>query len=776
MRTLTYQKQLFIPSVITLVVLFGVFALILQIAENRSIKEQSIHTLDVYKKEFKSSFNSQANSILALLDVMANVEGARDALQEQNRLKLNGLFQEFYQKLRRSQGITHFYFHSPELVNIIRLHNVDRYGDQINRQTSLRSSMKKRSSFGFELGVLGTFTLRAVAPIYADNELIGYIELGKEIEDIAADISNAFDLNWAVLIDKSFLVEEDWKAGMAVLGRSANWNQFQTVVISSSSFTEMPPELNQESIAALNNGQSLLSFDSAWRIGVIPLEDMNRNKVGWLLIYIDETEALLTSTERDQIFLLLLVILISFLLIIIWKVLGKADEQVTQNQAQLHHMAHHDELTGLPNRKFFYERLSHALDRSKRHHKQLAVLFIDLDNFKDVNDMLGHDTGDEVLRYVAKQLRPLTRKADTLARNSGDEFVILIEDVKDTHDCSIVAQKISDRFSAPLHLSNQDVDVTASIGIATFPNDGKSCDELMANADSAMYLAKEMGKNSFYFYNKKIAEATQRRIKLENGIRSGLIEERFSLVYQPQMNLLTGKISGVEALLRWQDPEMGFVSPVEFIPVAENIGAIHELGKFVLFEACKQAREWLDHGYEFGKIAVNLSVRQLQSQDFVPSVQDALQQYRLPAELLTIEVTESLLMTNMDDSIQQLEAIRKIGVTISIDDFGTGYSSLSQLKSLPIQTLKIDRSFISDLPGDESDVVITKTIISMASNLGLDTVAEGVETIEQANFLKENNCVIIQGYLYSKPLSSTAIRSLFLSHKNTYAHTSVLIN
>ncbi|MGH1430045.1 MAG: EAL domain-containing protein [Neptuniibacter sp.] len=776
MRTQTYQKQLFIPSVITLVVLFGVFALILQIAENRSIKQQSIYTLDVYKKEFQSSFNSQANSILALLEVMINVEGARDALKEQNRLKINGLFQEFYQKLRRSQGITHFYFHSPELVNIVRLHNIDRYGDQINRQTSLRSSQTQRPSFGFELGVLGTFTLRAVAPVYANNELIGYIELGKEIEDIASDMSNAFDLNWAVLIDKNFLVEEDWKAGMEVLGRSANWNQYQTAVISSSSFTEIPPELNQKTISALKNGHSLISYDSAWRVGVIPLQDMKKNQVGWLLIYIDETEALLTSTERDQIFLLLLVILISFLLIIIWKVLGKADEQVTRNQAQLHHMAHHDELTGLPNRKSFYETLDRAIRRSKRHRKSLAVLFIDLDNFKDVNDMLGHDTGDEVLRYVAKRLGPLMRKTDTLARNSGDEFVVLLDGVKDEHDCSAIAQKISDEFSAPLHLNTQAVEVTASIGITTFPKDGKSCDELMVNADSAMYLAKEMGKNSFYFYNKKIAEATQRRIKLENGIRSGLVEGRFSLVYQPQMNLLTGEISGVEALLRWQDPEMGSVSPVKFIPVAENIGAIQELGKFVLFEACKQACEWLDHGYEFGKVAVNLSVRQLQSQDFVPTVQEALQKYHLPAELLTIEVTESLLMAHIEDSIQQLEAIRKIGVTISIDDFGTGYSSLSQLKSLPIQTLKIDRSFISDLPGDESDVVITKTIISMASNLGLDTVAEGVETIEQANFLKENNCVIIQGYLYSKPLSSSAIRSLFLSHSNTYAHTSVLLS
>ena len=221
---------------------------------------------------------------------------------------------------------------------------------------------------------------------------------------------------------------------------------------------------------------------------------------------------------------------------------------------------------------------------------------------------------------------------------------------------------------------------------------------------------------------------------------------------------------------------MGFVSPVEFIPVAENIGAIQEIGKFVLFEACKQAREWLDHHYEFGKIAVNLSVRQLQSQDFVPSVREALNQFHLPAEMLTIEVTESLLMTHMDDGIEQLRALRKLGVTISIDDFGTGYSSLSQLKALPIQTLKIDRSFISDLPGDESDVVITKTIISMACNLGLDTVAEGVETIEQANFLKENNCVTIQGYLYSKPLTSSGIRSLFLSHSKDYAHSSVLFS
>lgn len=775
MQTKIIQKQLFLPAVITLLLLFGVFALILQVAENRSIQEQSQHTLEVYKKEFENSFNSQANSILALLNVMTNVDGAREALENRERLKLNGLFQEFYQKLRRTQGITHFYFHSPELKNLIRLHDVERYGDTIQRETSLRARRTQRPSFGFELGVLGTFTLRAVAPVYLDNQLVGYIELGKEIEDIAADISNTFDLDWAVMIDKSYLVATDWKAGMQVLGRSAKWNQYPDVVISASSYTHAP-ELHDAFISALNDESKLLSLNDTMRVGVIPLQDMKRNKVGWLLIFIDETEALRTSSVRDQFYLLFLGMMISLLLLIIWKVLGRADDQVIRNQEKLHHMAHHDELTGLPNRKFFYERLSHAIDLSARHNRQLAILFIDLDNFKDVNDMLGHDTGDEVLQCVAERLRPHLRKDDTLARNSGDEFVILMEDIKDEHDCGIVAEKIGDEFNRALKLSQQSVDLTASIGVAIFPQDGNCADDLMANADSAMYLAKEMGKNRYYFYNKKIAEATQRRIKLENGIRNALQEGRLSLVYQPQINLITEKISGVEALLRWQDPEMGFVSPVEFIPVAENIGAIQEIGKFVLFEACKQAREWLDHHYEFGKIAVNLSVRQLQSQDFVPSVREALNQYSLPAEMLTIEVTESLLMTHMDDSIEQLRALRKLGVTISIDDFGTGYSSLSQLKALPIQTLKIDRSFISDLPGDESDVVITKTIISMACNLGLDTIAEGVETIEQANFLKENDCVTIQGYLYSKPLTSSGIRSLFLSHSKDYAHSSVLFS
>ncbi|MGB0282284.1 MAG: putative bifunctional diguanylate cyclase/phosphodiesterase [Neptuniibacter sp.] len=775
MQTKIIQKQLFLPAVITLLLLFGVFALILQVAENRSIQEHSQHTLEVYKKEFENSFNGQANSILALLNVMTNVEGAREALEKQERLKLNGLFQEFYQKLRRTQGITHFYFHSPDLRNLIRLHDVGRYGDTIQRETSLRAQRTQRPSFGFELGVLGTFTLRAVAPVYLDNQLVGYIELGKEIEDIAADISNTFDLDWAVMIDKSYLVETDWKAGMQVLGRSAKWNQYPDVVISASSYTHAP-ELHDAFISGLNDESKLLSLNDTMRVGVIPLQDMKRKKVGWLLIFIDETEALRTSSVRDQFYLLFLGMIISLLLLIIWKVLGRADDQVIRNQEKLHHMAHHDELTGLPNRKFFYERLSHAIDLSTRHNRQLAVLFIDLDNFKDVNDMLGHDTGDEVLQCVAEHLRPHLRKDDTLARNSGDEFVILMEDIKDEHDCGVVADKIGDEFNRALKLSQQSVDLTASIGVAIFPQDGDCADDLMANADSAMYLAKEMGKNRYYFYNKKLAEATQRRIKLENGIRNALQEGRFSLVYQPQINLITEKISGVEALLRWQDPEMGFVSPVEFIPVAENIGAIQEIGKFVLFEACKQAREWLDHHYEFGKIAVNLSVRQLQSQDFVPSVREALNQFNLPAEMLTIEVTESLLMTHMDDGIEQLRALRKLGVTISIDDFGTGYSSLSQLKALPIQTLKIDRSFISDLPGDESDVVITKTIISMACNLGLDTIAEGVETIEQANFLKENDCVTIQGYLYSKPLTSSGIRSLFLSHSKDYAHSSVLFS
>jgi diguanylate cyclase (GGDEF)-like protein len=439
----------------------------------------------------------------------------------------------------------------------------------------------------------------------------------------------------------------------------------------------------------------------------------------------------------------------------------RVDEK-RQADERIQYLATHDGLTGLPNRAMFGQLLNTSIDSARRHGRQFAVLFIDLDRFKVINDSLGHVSGDKLLTEAGDRLRSMLRAGDVVARLGGDEFVVILNEIEEVHQVATVARSLLAALSRPLILSGHECRTTASIGIAIFPEDGIDELTLTKNADMAMYLAKEDGKNDFRFFTKETRTQSVERLTLETQLRKALELDQFKLHYQPKIDVATGRITGVEALLRWFHPELGSLPPMKFIPLAEEIGLIVSIGRWVLQTACAQNMAWQHQGLPPISMAVNLSPRQFSDEHLLRDIDDALVASRMPPNLLQLEITESLVMSNVDRAISLLGAIQSRGIRLAIDDFGTGYSSMSLMKQFPIDTIKIDRSFVRNLPDDCQDKAIAQAIISMGKALGLTVVAEGVETAEQDRFLRDQACDEIQGFLFSKPVPPEAIPSLLL--------------
>lgn len=425
---------------------------------------------------------------------------------------------------------------------------------------------------------------------------------------------------------------------------------------------------------------------------------------------------------------------------------------IKETEEQLRYLALHDSLTGLPNRLSFNEKLDHAIKHARRTKTCMAVLFLDLDRFKNINDSLGHPVGDALLIEVAKRLSDTLREDDTIARLGGDEFTVVLEEINSPEDVVKVSEKIVRSLSVPVDIDNHQFHISTSIGVSLYPKDGSNVTELVKNADSAMYVAKESGRSCYKFYSHELAASAVAKLELESELRQAIKNQEFTLYYQPQFNIATNELIGAEALIRWKHPKYGMVAPDKFIPLAEETGLIMELGEFALNESCQKLSEWHKQGFMLPKVSVNVAGKQILSKEIIPQLKNALSLSGVTSTCLEIELTETTLMQQTDQTISTLKVLRALGVTISIDDFGTGYSSLSYLKSLPIHKIKIDRSFVQDIPDDLNDVAITKAIIGLSKTLQLEVIAEGLETTEQLSFLLEEQCTLAQGYLFCKPL------------------------
>ena len=442
------------------------------------------------------------------------------------------------------------------------------------------------------------------------------------------------------------------------------------------------------------------------------------------------------------------------------------------SEDEIKYLAYYDSLTDLPNRASFKEKLSLAINNALKTDTSGAVLFMDIDEFKRINDTLGHDIGDELLKQMSKRLIQQMRQSDTVGleyhdvhsnvvtRLGGDEFTVLLTNIKNINAVGLVANRILQSVSKPFHLNGHEVYVTSSIGIAVFPHDGKDVDQLLKHADTAMYHAKKMGKDNFQFYFEKMSAQIEKRLQLEVKLHQALDKKEFQLYYQPQVDMLSNKIIAAEALIRWQQSELGLIYPDEFIPLAEETGQIISIGDWVINEACRQNKAWQLAGFEPIRIAVNLSCLQFMQDDLCAKVAGTLAITNLQPECLELEITEGIMMNNVEQSIATIREFNEMNIGVSVDDFGTGYSSLSYLKKFPLESLKIDRSFVMDIPEDKDDMMITSAIISMAKSLNLKVIAEGVENQQQVDFLKEHQCDLMQGYYFSRPIPADEFEKL----------------
>jgi diguanylate cyclase (GGDEF)-like protein/PAS domain S-box-containing protein len=431
-------------------------------------------------------------------------------------------------------------------------------------------------------------------------------------------------------------------------------------------------------------------------------------------------------------------------------------------QEQLEYQANYDTLTRLPNRNLLRDRLQHAIEQAHRQDGSVAVVFVDLDGFKNVNDSLGHSIGDRLLMVVAERLSRCARTSDTVARHGGDEFVIVLPQLSDEDALVAWMERVRASISEPVWLDGTEMYVGCSMGASFFPQDGEDAEAVLKKADLAMYRAKDMGRNTYQFYQPEMNSSAGARMNVERRLRRALRDDEFLLHYQPQVDLRSGTVVGMEALVRWMDPEQGLVSPASFIPVAEECGLIGPLSEWVLREACRQNKAWQDQGLPLARVSVNLSARQFQLRDMAQLVTSVLAETGLAPRFLELELTESAIMRNAEEAVIMLSELAALGISIAIDDFGTGYSSLSYLKRFPVNRLKIDRSFVADIGTSGEDETITSAIIALAHSLNLQVIAEGVETSAQLDFLLARKCDEMQGFYFSRPVPAAAIPALLL--------------
>jgi diguanylate cyclase (GGDEF)-like protein/PAS domain S-box-containing protein len=426
----------------------------------------------------------------------------------------------------------------------------------------------------------------------------------------------------------------------------------------------------------------------------------------------------------------------------------------------IHYMAHHDALTGLPNRRLMQDRLNQAIMAARRKQRHVAVLFLDLDRFKVVNDTLGHDTGDFILKDVARRLATCVREVDTVSREGGDEFVVILPDLERPEHARVVADKILKELTRPVEIGGHEIHITPSIGISHYPNDATDVQQLLKHADNAMYQAKDAGRNTVRFFTNDLNFLLSKRLEIEGRLRKAMENEEFFLRYQPQVDLASGRISGMEALIRWNDPQKGEIYPKDFIFVAEELGLIVPIGEWVFRTACRQSRQWDEDGLPPVTISINISPRQFMSRRIVATLLAIVRETGADPRHIELEITETMIMRNVEQSIETLAQLRSVGMQVAVDDFGVGYSSLGQLKRLPATSMKIDRSFIMQVPDDPQSASITEAIIAMAKRLKLRVIAEGVEKRAQLDFLRANHCDAFQGYIFSRPLTSLEATAL----------------
>lgn len=736
-------------------------------------EEKYAQTAKEMKSELKTLIGEKAETVLVIAMSISKTSQIKEMLNSnlKTTLDLHNLSLE----LKQNTTLQNIWFQiiSKDGISLYRSWTKKR-GDNLSIARLDVKQMIKSPKISSTIST-GKFDLsfKSMVPIYEKNEFIGFIEVLAKFNSIARKME---DKNY----DAIFLVDKKYKKQLTHAHTKTFVDDYYVANINAKK--TLLNFIQKKGIEHfLNITKYHLCIDNSHLNTLYQLKDIYNKEMGYFLLFhnlsvLDMTKVQQTKNNLLYIFIIIF-ILLSLSIYYIYskqyksyindlnnKLTDEINNKTREIQSQhdeMQKIATHDSLTGLPNRLLFLDRLEHGIEQASRHRNSLYVLFLDLDRFKEVNDTYGHETGDKLLHKISFLLKSIVRKEDTISRLGGDEFTIILQEV-DAKYISRITKKIIEKMQEKIIIDGKNIYTTFSIGISKYPEDGSNSEMLLRNADTAMYKAKEMGKNQYQFYNKQMTELAIQRSTLENNIRIALEKDEFTPYFQAKIDGRTGKVIGMEALARWIHPELGFISPDTFIPLAEDTGLIVPIDKYMMKKTISIIKEWHKEGMSTGKLSLNLSMKQLESSSCLENLENFLSYFALEAKYLDLEVTESQIMENPEKSIQILSKIRNLGISISIDDFGTGYSSLAYLKLLPIDQLKIDKAFIDDLPHDENDVAIVRAIIALAKSLNLSIIAEGVETKEQRDFLVKEGCPNIQGYYYSKPIPENDYKKFLL--------------
>jgi len=754
-------KLSFVGFLLMTIYLYASFTYIKQ-NEQQQLQEKYLETSKNIKEELETLINEKLEATLILSLSLSENDTLKELLLSKKTDKIN--LKKFSQKLKENSSLHNVWFQllSKDGVSLYRSWTT-KYKDNVLKARIDIAKILKTPKVISSISV-GKFdiTFKSIVPMFENGKLIGIIETIAKFNSISTKMKQYG-------IENILLVDKRYKKQLVFADKNRFLNDYYIANKHIDTHILNLVKHNLKSCLAIK--QYIVKDKHLFTS--YTLHDINKKPMAYFILAkelknIDLLDILHQKLTLELVALVIFIVvgmLIYYIYVVNYKkfiekqnqlleinVANKTEELQEKNE-MMKHQAEHDHLTQLPNRLLFLDRLKQALKHAKREKERVSVLFLDLDRFKEVNDTYGHEVGDKLLQQVTKRLIKDRRAEDTVARLGGDEFTLLLLN-EDKDGIIHLVNLIMERMRKPFYINNLELYTTFSIGISSFPEDGSNHDELLRNADIAMYQAKESGKNNYHFYNLEMSKLAIERIELEKELRRAIKNDEFKPYYQPKIDAKKKKVVGLEALVRWFQPEKGLIYPDKFIPFAEEIGFIEVIDNYMLEVSMKQVLQWKKEGIECGKLSVNLSARQLSSKSYIQQLKEIIDLVGFNPADLEIEITETHIMLNPKEAMHILNNIRSLGITISIDDFGTGYSSLSYLKKLPIDKLKIDRSFIIDIPQDKDDVAIIRTIITLAKNLNLETIAEGVERKEQVDFLVKEDCNVIQGYYFSKPLSS----------------------
>ena len=741
---------------------------------NQQIQRLQIH-YDLTTKYFRITANATVdmiNSEKDIIKILTEFPSASNFERAELRKELYSRLKNHYERIQK-QGVLQFHFLMPNNVTSLRMHKPSKFDDDL---TDFKYSFKyvnetKKPISGLERGRTSP-SFRNVTPLFSlSGEHIGAVDVAFAPEILQKNLQETNNIYSHFIIKKKIFNGRRWnrnddKHDYRISIENDDYLEYSYQKYDNDEYLISIIEPLKKDITQkmLTNQAFSIYNHSEYTYKIItflPMKNMKGEVIAYLVSYTDSVT--LYDIFKD-FYSLNLIILISFILItfFVYRSLIYYRE-LADEKKKFYHLSQYDTLTQLPNRSFFYNSINQSISKVLRENTKFALLFIDLDNFKNINDSYGHNEGDKLLHIVGMKIDKVLREEDILARIGGDEFVVIVEEINKIQDISVISSHIIETLKKPIKIGKNTHYIGASIGISIFPEDSDDATDLLKHADVAMYKAKESGRSNAQFYSSEMTKEVVEKVKLEHELRLAIEKDEFVIYYQPQVDGSTDELIGMEALVRWEHPDKGLVSPINFIPIAEDTGLIIHLDKLVMKHSMNQIALWYQKGLNPGVLSINLSVQQLQKKDFITSLKAIMQDSGCKPEWIELEVTEGQIMKNPEEAIEILKDISNLGVELAVDDFGTGYSSLSYLKRLPIDKLKIDRSFVKGLPDDEEDAGIARAVVALSKSLNISVIAEGVETKEQKEFVVEIGCKNIQGYFYSKPIPADEMERFLLN-------------